>query len=80
MTENGLYSEAELQIRVPWVPHKRVSSIYNHTLVWEPVLTINYDFCLNKLLICCLLIVSLLLSSVWGRVNGSKIWSCIIRH
>ncbi len=28
-----------------------------HTLVWGPILTINYDFCLNKLLICCLLIV-----------------------
>ncbi len=30
---------------------------FGYTLVWGPVLIINYDFCL-KLLICCLLIVS----------------------
>ncbi len=30
---------------------------YSHILVYAPILTIDYDFCLNKTLICCLLIV-----------------------
>ncbi len=29
-----------------------------HNLFEGPILTNNYDFCLHKLLICCLLIVS----------------------
>ncbi len=32
--------------------------IFGHTLVCGPILIINYIFCLSKLLICCLLIVS----------------------
>ncbi len=33
--------------------------IIGHSLVWGPILTINYDFCLNKHIICWLLSFSL---------------------
>ncbi len=35
-----------------------IIKILGQTLIWGTILTINYDFYLNKLLIFCLLIVS----------------------
>ncbi len=37
---------------------KQTKKNHNKTLDWEHIFTINYDFCLNELLISCSLIIS----------------------